>query len=161
MAYLRVCWVWAVAECSFCSCAGTIPAGSPAALETLSLTRNFLSGSTSMLRLATSLKTLILSSNYLSCDSVRLDDAAGLGVGKFYNPTSLALYNFGASAVTIINQQQTAFLEAQAPSLLNVLGRDFEWVTNGYSNTSVSIDNVVSYKLAKELTISLPLVLIH
>ena len=60
-------------------------------LEVLSLARNYLTGNTDHLGQQSALKTLLLSSNYLSCQSAELEDATNLGQGHFADPTNSTL----------------------------------------------------------------------
>ena len=87
--------------CSGMYLSGTIPTASlngtssQASLQTLSLARNFFSGTTGSLDEQTALRTLLLSSNKLTCEAVRLDEAAHLGKGLFQDPTGQALWRLG------------------------------------------------------------------
>ena len=64
-------------------------------LTTLSLSRNYLRGSTGALKEADALETLVLSSNYFSCDAVDLDGASRLAEGRFQDPGARALRGAG------------------------------------------------------------------
>ena len=75
---------------------GTLP-GAPSksyqSLEVLSLTRNYLTGHGESLAAATSLKTLLISSNRLSCNAVGLDESPNLASGDFMEPSIRARYS--------------------------------------------------------------------
>ena len=64
-------------------------------LEVLSLARNYITGKTDNLEHASGLKTLLLSSNRLSCDSAELENATNLGQGSFVEPSSSTLEEAG------------------------------------------------------------------
>ena len=64
-------------------------------LEVLSLARNSITGNTDNLEQQSALKTLLISSNYLSCPSAKLENAINLGQGRFQDPTSSALEQAG------------------------------------------------------------------
>eukprot|EP00656_Telonema_subtile_P057711 TRINITY_DN9561_c0_g1_i2.p1 TRINITY_DN9561_c0_g1~~TRINITY_DN9561_c0_g1_i2.p1 ORF type:complete len:1111 (+),score=173.31 TRINITY_DN9561_c0_g1_i2:852-4184(+) len=78
-------------------------------LKTLSLTRNHLTGSTDALEPAVNLETVLLSSNYLSCDIPRMDGAERLATGDFVDPATSALRLVGATGAT-----QTRFRDVYA-----------------------------------------------
>ena len=64
-------------------------------LEVLSLARNYITGKTDNLEQESALKTLLLSSNRLSCQSTDLENATNLGQGNFKEPTSSTLEEAG------------------------------------------------------------------
>ena len=64
-------------------------------LEVLSLARNSITGNTDNLEQQSALKTLLISSNYLSCQSAKLENTINLGQGVFQDPTSSALEQAG------------------------------------------------------------------
>ena len=64
-------------------------------LEVLSLARNSITGNTDNLEQQSALKTLLISSNYLSCESAKLENTINLGQGVFQDPTSSALEQAG------------------------------------------------------------------
>lgn len=64
-------------------------------LEVLSLARNSITGNTDNLEQQSALKTLLISSNYLSCQSAKLENTIDLGQGVFQDPTSSALEQAG------------------------------------------------------------------
>ena len=66
-------------------------------LEVLSLARNSITGNTDNLEQQSALKTLLISSNYLSCQSAKLENTSNLGQGVFHEPTSSALEVVGKS----------------------------------------------------------------
>eukprot|EP00656_Telonema_subtile_P040374 TRINITY_DN4542_c0_g3_i1.p1 TRINITY_DN4542_c0_g3~~TRINITY_DN4542_c0_g3_i1.p1 ORF type:complete len:1113 (+),score=213.46 TRINITY_DN4542_c0_g3_i1:643-3981(+) len=73
---------------------GTLPVVHPKLL-TLSLARNRFEGTMEGLERATSLTTLIVSGNYLSCQAARLDGTQNLSVGVFSDPVTSALKKQG------------------------------------------------------------------
>eukprot|EP00656_Telonema_subtile_P054505 TRINITY_DN8174_c0_g2_i5.p1 TRINITY_DN8174_c0_g2~~TRINITY_DN8174_c0_g2_i5.p1 ORF type:complete len:1044 (-),score=161.68 TRINITY_DN8174_c0_g2_i5:235-3366(-) len=83
------------------SLSGTLPAfghhaETASTLETLSLAQNFLTATTDVLAQETNLRTLLLSSNYLSCNAVTLNGALNLGRGTFGDPGQEVLSNLAA-----------------------------------------------------------------
>ena len=64
-------------------------------LEVLSLARNYITGKTDNLEHESALKTLLLSSNRLSCQPAELENATNLGQGNFKEPSSSALEEAG------------------------------------------------------------------
>ena len=74
----------------------------PATLQTLSLARNYIEGPTDSLEGGWGLQTLILSSNLLSCEAVRLDRAERLGQLRFVDPSVEALHHVGRAMATSI-----------------------------------------------------------
>ena len=64
-------------------------------METLSLGRNYFDGTTESLESAQKLQTLILSSNRLSCNVLEGNEAAGLGDGRFLEPSGYVLFQAG------------------------------------------------------------------
>ena len=64
-------------------------------LEVLSLARNYITGKTDNLEHASGLKTLLLSSNHLSCQSAELESATTLGQGNFGEPSTSTLEEAG------------------------------------------------------------------
>ena len=64
-------------------------------LEVLSLARNYITGKTDNLEHESALKTLLLSSNRLSCQSAELENATNLGQGGFEEPSSSTLEEAG------------------------------------------------------------------
>ena len=66
-----------------------------ASIETLSVARNHLLGTTESLEDGNLLQTLILSGNLLSCDSARLDSADRLGRGSFEDPRAKTFLELG------------------------------------------------------------------
>ena len=73
-------------------------AESTQSLQTVSLARNWLSGTTDSISGSNSLQTLLISGNQLECDAVRLDNATLLGQGVFMDPTSEVFTNLGKEA---------------------------------------------------------------
>ena len=59
------------------------------------MTRNYLTGQTTSLNSAVHLETVLLSSNYLSCEAAGLEDATELGMSCFIEPTQHALIEAG------------------------------------------------------------------
>ena len=80
----RLCWSSSSPEVSLTK-----------SLTVLSLARNYITGNTEHLESGTSLQTLLVSSNYLSCQSVQLEAATELGRGLFVDPTTDALQRVG------------------------------------------------------------------
>ena len=72
----------------------------PQPLHTLSLARNWLTGTTDSINGANSLQTLLLSGNQLECDAVRLDNATNLGQGQFSDPAKQVLSKLGTDVAT-------------------------------------------------------------
>ena len=64
-------------------------------LQVLSLARNYIVGKTDYLEQESSLQTLLLSANYLSCHCVELANATNLGKGIFEEPSSGTLQQAG------------------------------------------------------------------
>ena len=73
-------------------------------LETLSMCRNYISGDTSVLEDSSNLSTIILSSNYLSCNAPSLDGAESLAQGGFEDPGISAMKSIGVSLESVTSQ---------------------------------------------------------
>ena len=64
-------------------------------LKVLSLARNYITGNTDHLDQQSALETLLISSNFLSCEVAEIEHAARLGQGTFQDPTSSTLEQAG------------------------------------------------------------------
>ena len=64
-------------------------------LKVLSLARNYITGDTNHLEQQPSLQTLLIFSNYLTCQSAELTDSKRLGQSDFVDPTSSTLQEAG------------------------------------------------------------------
>lgn len=100
---------------------GSLPAGGPVRrqsgiayqnMSTLSISRNYFTGTTEVLDGSSKMQTLILSSNYFSCDVAQMDGAAQLSVGTFIDPTVRALKQYSAR-----RQENCAFCPAMYEDL--------------------------------------------
>jgi hypothetical protein len=67
----------------------------------MSFSRNYLTGTTKLYEGAEGLETLILSSNFLSCNAARLDNAINLTDGVFRDPGLEALRAVGAAIADV------------------------------------------------------------
>ena len=67
----------------------------PPGLSVLSVARNYMAGPTRHLARSGTLETLLLASNYFSCNAPSMDVALNLGKGKFGNPLTRALQDAG------------------------------------------------------------------
>ena len=77
---------------------GTLPMPTetvhPNQLEVISLARNYLVGQTNSLEFFPDLTSVLLSSNYFSCDVPQLSNNSNLGEGYFLNPgTQVGTWN--------------------------------------------------------------------
>eukprot|EP00658_Telonema_sp_P-2_P017651 TRINITY_DN16882_c0_g1_i2.p1 TRINITY_DN16882_c0_g1~~TRINITY_DN16882_c0_g1_i2.p1 ORF type:complete len:860 (+),score=134.15 TRINITY_DN16882_c0_g1_i2:290-2869(+) len=81
------------------SLSGTLPTFiNGSSVVTASLSRNYLVGDIGLLASQSSLRTLVLSSNHLSCRTPTMDDATLLGTGEFDDPqTEARVRAFNAS----------------------------------------------------------------
>eukprot|EP00656_Telonema_subtile_P057663 TRINITY_DN9538_c0_g1_i4.p1 TRINITY_DN9538_c0_g1~~TRINITY_DN9538_c0_g1_i4.p1 ORF type:complete len:894 (+),score=105.11 TRINITY_DN9538_c0_g1_i4:1970-4651(+) len=73
---------------------GSLPTSNHSHIKALSLSRNYLQGSSDGLA-STALATLVISANYMSCEAGRLEHALGLGEGTFAEPVNTALKQVG------------------------------------------------------------------
>eukprot|EP00658_Telonema_sp_P-2_P081770 TRINITY_DN8475_c0_g3_i3.p1 TRINITY_DN8475_c0_g3~~TRINITY_DN8475_c0_g3_i3.p1 ORF type:complete len:1118 (-),score=247.99 TRINITY_DN8475_c0_g3_i3:75-3428(-) len=92
---------------------GTLPASlGDSVLQTLALARNYFVGKTDVLEGNWNLSTLLLNSNYLSCDMAGLENSTELAQGDFLDPIPQA-----ASDAVSAAQQQFELAESSATTV--------------------------------------------
>lgn len=99
---------------------GSLPAVDNQELQILSLTRNHLVGNTHGLTQLTSLTTLLLSGNHISCNAAQMNDAYSLGTGSFLNPVPATLMGLGEQLVQDL-PVQNPFLGLGDPTTRNTV----------------------------------------
>eukprot|EP00658_Telonema_sp_P-2_P023992 TRINITY_DN19625_c0_g1_i7.p1 TRINITY_DN19625_c0_g1~~TRINITY_DN19625_c0_g1_i7.p1 ORF type:complete len:687 (+),score=122.59 TRINITY_DN19625_c0_g1_i7:3-2063(+) len=70
---------------------GPLPSFDAPELRTMAASRNFFTGGADVLEGSWNLSTLLLNSNYMSCELTDLDNSTNLGQGEFFDPVSRTL----------------------------------------------------------------------